>query len=58
MPLKCVFPLYPLEVFHSYPRVYILFYDFKEYMVSIASFKNILQYSRMEFNFDNEFYSN
>jgi hypothetical protein len=34
------------------------FYDFKEYMLPITSFKNILQYSRMEFNFDNEFYSN
>jgi hypothetical protein len=33
------------------------FYDFKEYMLSITSFKNILQYSGMEFNFDNEFYS-
>jgi hypothetical protein len=32
-------------------------YDFKEYMLSITSFKNILQYSRMESNFDNEFYS-
>jgi hypothetical protein len=26
-------------------------------MLSITSFKNILQYSGMEFNFDNEFYS-
>jgi hypothetical protein len=34
------------------------FYDFKEYRLSITSFKNILQYSGMEFNLDNEFYSN
>jgi hypothetical protein len=27
-------------------------------MLSISAFKNILQYSGMEFNFDNEFYSN
>jgi hypothetical protein len=37
--------------------IYSFFY-FKEYMLSITSFKNILQYSGMDFNFDNEFYSN
>jgi hypothetical protein len=54
----CMFPLNPPEVFIFILEFIYSFYDFKEYMLSITSFKNILQYSRMEFNFDNEFYSN
>jgi hypothetical protein len=58
MPLKCVYSLYTPKVFYFHPRIYILLYDFKEYILSITSFKNILQYSGIEFNFDNGFYSN
>jgi hypothetical protein len=58
--LKCVFSLFtpPQKCFILILEFIYSFYDFKEYMLSITSFKNILQYSGMEFNFDNEFYSN
>jgi hypothetical protein len=54
----CVFPFSPQKCFIFLLEFIYSFYDFKEYMLSISSFKNILQYSRMESNFDNEFYSN
>jgi hypothetical protein len=53
----CVFPLTPQKCFILILGFIYSFYDFKEYMLSTASFKNILQYPGMEFNFDNEFYS-
>jgi hypothetical protein len=54
----CVFPLNPQKCFILILGFIYSFYDFKEYMLSIASFKNIIQYPRMEFNLDNKFYSN
>jgi hypothetical protein len=58
MPYSVCDPFIPQKCFIILLEFIYSFYDFKEYMLSISSFKNILQYSGMESNFDNEFYSN
>jgi hypothetical protein len=41
--LWCVFNFYPPEVIYSFADFIYSFYDFKEYMLMIFSFKNIHQ---------------